>query len=263
VALLVSRHGDRADLGASPALGVRRERPRLPWAAMRNRPLTLAEKQAVREFYSAAYAVEQNYVDRHPWHRVIAEYRVAVASAVFPELGKVLDAGCAGGDELLAFRAEGVEAFGFDVNPDLHDTVYPQARAWVRMGRFDYVPFSRADGFRTLVSYDVLEHVPVDELERFPAELERLGVTQLALIVSKETESDGHVTIQDTDWWVALLARAGFRLRAGAAEALDDLPAPAGWDAAAQRVLWARYNATGTPRNGWNQVPGHLFFQRG
>lgn len=229
---------------------------------MRNRPLTLAEKQAVREFYSAGYAVEQNYVERHPWHQVIAEYRVAIATTIFPHPSKVLDAGCAGGDELLAFRNEGIEAFGFDVNPDLHDTVYPEARPYVRMGRFDHVPYSLVDGFRTLVSYDVLEHVPVDEVERFPGELVRLGITQLAMIISKETVSEGHITIQDTAWWSALFAQSGFRLMTEVTEALADVPAPAGWNAGLKRAIWATYNATGTPQNGWNQVPGHLFFQR-
>jgi hypothetical protein len=47
---------------------------------------------------------------------------------------------------------------------------------------------------------------------------------------------------------------------AGVHRALDEVPAPIDWRDAA--VVWADYRLSGEPRNGWNQVPGHLFFKR-
>lgn len=237
-------------------------RPAPPWHAMRNRPLSLEEKQAVRHFYDASYPQASSYLIGHPWHTLISEYRVKLTQAVFPSLGKVLDAGCAGGADVAAFRAAGHEAYGFDLCPDLHDVAYPEVREFVRMGRFDYVPFSRGDGFKTLVSHDVLEHVPIDSLERFPAELTRLGVSQLALIVSKDTVSEGHITIQDTGFYVALFARAGFRLLTEITEHLHQIVAPVGWNHVENIPVIAPYAGTGSPPNGWNVVPGHLFFAK-
>ena len=104
------------------------------WDALRNRPLTLAEKKQVREFYNGSYHQRSNYMEHGPWHVAIAEYRVKLTRAVFPDLGNVLDAGCAAGEEVLAFRSQGIPTFGFDICPDLHDIAYPEAREFLRMG---------------------------------------------------------------------------------------------------------------------------------
>jgi len=232
------------------------------WDALRNRPLTLAEKQRLREFYSGGYHERFNYTEHSPWHVAIAEYRVKLARAVFPDLGNVLDVGCAAGEEVLAFRREGIPAFGFDLCPDLHDIAYPEARAFLRMGRVDHIPFSTSDRLKTMVSFDVFEHVPIDCLERLPQELVRLGITQVSCIISNETISDGHITIQDTDYYLDLFARSGFRVLSELTSALNEVLAPVAYDEAAQQPGYAPYVCSGKPRNGWNQVPGHLFFER-
>ena len=232
------------------------------WERMRNRPLTAAETQAVREFYDGSYLQRQNYSARHPWNEMIADWRVQLTQAVFHDLGKVLDAGCAAGAEVAAFRRAGHDAWGFDLCPDLADVAYPEAREFVRMGRLDFVPYARADGFKTCVSHDVFEHVPIDVLERFPAELVRLGVTQLSLIVSKDTVSPGHITIQDTAWYVDLFRRSGYRLRTELTPLLAPVEAPVGWDHTRGEPIVAPYVLSGAPRNAWNEVPGHLFFVR-
>lgn len=234
--------------------------PTLTWETMRNRPLSRGEKRAVREFYAGSYPEQSNYVARHPWNEMIAEYRVQLTRAVFPHLGKVLDAGCAGGAEVAAFRRAGVEAFGFDICPDLHDVAYPEVRDYVRMGRMDYIPYSQSDGFTTLVSHDVIEHVPIDHLERFPDELRRLGIRQLALVISKDTLSAGHITIQDTEYYLELFSRAGFRLLRELDPALRNVEAPIAWNHTTNEPVIAPYAGSGRPKNGWNVVPGHLFF---
>lgn len=119
----------------------------------------------LREFYDASYQRACDYDARHPWHRMSADFRCKVARAAVPDTGRVLDAGCASGEIVSAWRRLGVDAYGFDLCPDLHDTVYAEARPYVRMGRFDAIPYGPDDGFRTLVSYDVFEHVPIDQLE--------------------------------------------------------------------------------------------------
>ncbi|MCA8955619.1 MAG: hypothetical protein KDC87_06070 [Planctomycetes bacterium] len=234
----------------------------IPWEQLRNRPLTLREKAVVREFYAGAYQQNWNYNARHPWHEVIAKFRFLVANTVFGSLGKTLDGGCASGEVVRAFRAEGVDCWGFDLCPDLPDVAYPEARPFLRMGRADAIPFEPSDGFRTFVSYDVFEHVPIDCLERLPAELLRLGVTQAALVISNDTISPGHITIQSVDYYERLFAGAGFRILHELTPMLDPIPTPAGWNPTTESVIWAEYRRTGEPRNGWNAVPGHLFLRR-
>lgn len=236
--------------------------PTLSWDALRNRPLTLAEKQRLREFYNGGYHQRSNYTRHSSWHVAIAEYRVKLTRAVFPDLGSVLDAGCAAGEEVLAFRSQGIPAFGFDLCPDLHDIAYPEAREFLRMGRFDHMPFSPGDGLKTMVSFDAFEHVPIDCLERMPAELLRLGITQVSCIISNDTLSEGHITIQDTDYYLDLFARSGFRLLSELTPALNEVLAPVAFDEAADQPVYAPYICSGKPQNGWNQVPGHLFFER-
>lgn len=235
---------------------------RIPWDRMRNRPLTLREQALVREFYAGAYQDKSKYNARHPWHVVIGEFRHLVAQTVFGDLGKVLDGGCASGEIVSAFRRNGTECWGFDVCPDLLDIVYPEARPYVRMGRMDAIPFSADEGFKTLVTYDVIEHVPIDCLERLPDELVRLGITQIAAIISNDTLSEGHMTIQDLPYFERLFERAGFRLIRELTGHLNEVPAPVAYSDELDRVIWRPYFESGSPRNGWNQVPGHLFFVR-
>ena len=232
----------------------------IDWAALRNRPLSIEERRLVREHYDARYQQRCSYRAGHPWHRAIAIHRLRLAATIFRDLGKVLDAGCASGEIVSAFRFAGADCWGFDLCPDLHDVVYEAARPYVRIGRFDAIPYSDSDGFKTLVSHDVFEHVPIDELEALPGELARLGITQVACIISNDTESEGHITIQDLDWYEELFARAGFRLLRELDEALAQMPVPAGWNDSRGEPIWLPYHLTGDPANGWNRVPGHLFW---
>ena len=244
------------------ALGPEPAWQQIPWPELRNRPLTQRERAIVREYYNARYPISSDYTAHHPWHVAIAQFRVGLAQAVFGDLGRTIDLGCSAGEVVAAARSRGVDAWGFDLCPDLADVAYPEVREFVRVGRFDHMPFSGSAGFRTAVSYDVFEHVPIDELERMPDELLRLGIKQIACIISKDTITPEHITIQDTGYYVELLGRAGFRMMTELDAQLAECPVPAGWDEARQQPVWRHYTDTGAPRNGWNQVPGHLFFVR-
>src|SRR5262245_34717899 len=82
----------------------------IDWDKLRNRPLTADEKRLVRRFYSDGYHERSNYNARHPWLQQIADYRAHLLRAVFPQPGKVLDGGCAAGQEVVTLRQQGIEA---------------------------------------------------------------------------------------------------------------------------------------------------------
>lgn len=232
------------------------------WDSLRNRPLSLAEKREVRDYYAAGYVQGNIYEERHRLHIEISQYRATLMQCVFPDHGKVLDMGCSTGGDLEEFRRMGIDTWGFDLCPDLPDVAIPAARPYVRIGRPDHIPYSAEEGFETLVSYDVLEHVPVNDLQGFPDELTRLGIRNMALIIAADTISPGHITIQPTEWWEELLGRAGFRMLREKDPVLRDLPFPWAWSGEKQHAIYSRYEGSGSPPNGWNQVPGHLFFIR-
>ena len=84
----------------------------------------------------------------------------------------------------------------------------------------------------------------------------------MACIVSADTIGVGHITIQNTEFYTALFARAGFRLRTELTDRLREVPVPWAMHPEKEEIVWALYEGTGQPRNGWNRVPGHLFFIR-
>jgi SAM-dependent methyltransferase len=234
----------------------------IDWDRLRNRALSLEEKRQLRDFYGSSYPEKSNYICDHPLQSAISMFRAQLMQTIFPDHGRVLDMGCAGGNDVRTLRDLGVDAWGFDICPDLHDICYPRVRPFLRMGRPDQIPFSAQDGFRTLISYDVLEHVPIDMLEYLPSELRRLDIQHIDCVIAKDTISEGHITIQETEWWVELFAQAGFRLREEVYDALRELPVPLGWHPDQEGVIYGKYPGTGRPPNDWNAVPGHLFFTR-
>ncbi len=233
----------------------------IPWEQLRNRPLSRREKTALRQFYAGHYAEDSAYTDSHPWHRERCHWRLRVAEAVLGDLGKTLDAGCSAGELIRVAKERDLDAYGFDICPDLHEVAYAEVHDRVRIGSLGRIPYSRADGFRTLVSYDVIEHCPVDELARFPSELRRLGIEQVACIISTDTISEGHITIQDTEWYRRLFASAGYRILDEFNDVLAQTPAPCGWNSATEEAIWGLYAESGKPKNGWNQAPGYLFLR--
>ncbi|MCH6552041.1 MAG: hypothetical protein IH804_08515 [Planctomycetes bacterium] len=69
-------------------------------------------------------------------------------------------------------------------------------------------------------------------------------------------------TLDHLDYYLDLFARSGFRVLLELTPALNEVLAPVAWSEADQEPRYAPYIHTGKPRNGWNQVPGHLFFER-
>ena len=145
---------------------------------------------------NAGYCDVDNEVER--------ELKGAIADMVVRTLRptKVLDAGCAGGLLLRAFRQRGVDAHGFDHCPDLLDIAVPEAKPFVRRGGVTSIPYGPEDRFDTLVCIDVFEHVPEDRVPQMVAEFERLGVRNLAVHISHtELEHHGHITLRPLSWW--------------------------------------------------------------
>lgn len=159
------------------------------------------DRQALERFYAASYHEEHGLTaDSELERERKAYFAEAVLALARPR--KVLVGGCSAGLELAALRRRGVEAFGFDLCPDLEEITPPELRPFVRRGRMEAIPFGPEDGFDTLAAFDVFEHVHEDEIPRMVAEIDRLGVEHVvALIARREFEYRGHLTLRPLSWW--------------------------------------------------------------
>ncbi len=115
---------------------------------------------------------------------------------------KVLDVGCSVGEVVRQLRARGIEAWGSDPSPDLDRIALPDVAQWLRRGAVDALPFAPADGFDTVLAFDVFEHLAEHRIAAMVAEFARLGVQRVvARIALCEFFDPGHVTLRPLSWW--------------------------------------------------------------
>lgn len=191
-------------LPMSVRLGYRRSRDtaRIAWRNLRCRGLTEADVAAL---YERTYHDERGYTASSEHERAIkdahAEFIVRNTTPA-----KVLVAGCSAGDLLVALEERGVEAWGFDISPDLDALCLPAVRDRVRHGSMTAIPYSPEDRFDAVVATDVFEHVPRRSIPGMVAELARLNAPHLVTLIDHVSLLDpGHVTLMPLSWWRARL----------------------------------------------------------
>lgn len=132
--------------------------------------------------------------------------------AVLPGVKKVLVGGCSSGMAVAAFRNIGVDAWGYDVSPDLEKMVIPEVKAYVRRGSMLSMPYTRQDGFDCLLTTDVLEHIQLKNIDRLLSELRRLEFHWMAHIINHTSIQPDHMTLKPLSWWEAKF-RGQYNLR--------------------------------------------------
>ena len=121
--------------------------------------------------------------------------------------GNVLDAGCAWGFLVEAFRKRGVEAYGLDISEFAIKNVHQDFKPYCRIG-------SIADSFDReydlITCIEVLEHMPQREAEKA---IENI-CSHAKEIVFSSTPFDykevTHVNVHDPEYWAEQFARFGF-----------------------------------------------------
>lgn len=209
-------------------LGYRRTRDTalIAWRNLRCLRLTEAD---VASLYARSYHEERGYTAASDHEREIKD---AHAEFIVRNTGarKVLVAGCSAGDLLLSLEQRGVEAWGFDISPDLDTLCIPSVRGRVRCGSMTDIPYGPTDGFDALVAVDVFEHVPHRSIQPMVRELDRLGAPHLITLIDHVSLRDpGHVTLMPLPWWRLQLRRA-YELRSEQRVRREGLPAVYGLD---------------------------------
>jgi hypothetical protein len=153
--------------------------------------------------YDAEYHSTNNYTQG-----ITAEVEIKeVQARIIREIAtpkKCLIAGSSNGELVRCCRAMGMDAYGFDVIPNIRDLTFPEVRDYVRRGSLTHVPFTADDAIDTLVAVDVLEHIPERDLPRMVDEWLRLGIRNLVLLINlNQFWFPGHITLRPLWWWAA------------------------------------------------------------
>lgn len=112
---------------------------------------------------------------------------------------KVLVAGCAEGNAVLAFRDLGIDTWGFDIGFN-QSMISNSLATYLRKGSLISIPFSINDCFDTLVATDVFEHIYIKDIPIMVNEIYRLGINMMAIIIGWGFYP-GHVTLKPIKWW--------------------------------------------------------------
>jgi hypothetical protein len=121
---------------------------------------------------------------------------------VLPHIKKVLVGGCSSGMGVLVFRKLGLDAWGFEISPDLDRIVIPEVKAYIRPGSMVDIPFAARDNFDCLVTTDVLEHVQLKSIKRTVSEMVRLNCQYMAHMINHTAMTPDHMTLKPLKWWV-------------------------------------------------------------
>lgn len=128
-------------------------------------------------------------------------------------LRKVLVGGCSGGMAVKAFREAGIEAWGFDISPNLGDILLPDVARFVKCGSMTSIPFSERDAFDALITSDVLEHVQLRRIDLMFSEMEKLRCPWMVHLINHTQIQEDHMTLKPLRWWERRFVKVGYVLR--------------------------------------------------
>jgi hypothetical protein len=172
----------------------------------------------VESIYSAGYHVRANYglasgaVTGWETDEAIKLAHAAAIIGALPGVRKVLVGGCSSGMGVAAFRRLGVEAWGFELSPDLDKIVLQEVKDFIRRGSMLEIPFSASDRFDCLVTTDVLEHIQLKHVDKMFEEISRLGCEWMAHLINHTAIQPDHMTLKPLPWWESRAGRY-YRLR--------------------------------------------------
>ncbi len=147
------------------------------------------------------------------YYRYIASYIMA-NPAKLKKGDRVLDIGCGVGILVEQFNKLGYQAVGVDVNEEaIKNSVCPSNCFLVKTtAKLDYPD----NYFDLVVSREVLEHIPYDQIDDCIDEWDRVSKGKMIHIIAvKERGSSAiddptHVNVQTEEWWIRKFEEHGF-----------------------------------------------------
>ena len=142
---------------------------------------------------------------------------------VLPHIKKVLIGGCSSGMGIFAFRQINVQAYGFEISPDLDRIVLPEVKDYIRSGSMIDIPFDANDNFDCFLTTDVLEHVQLKNVNRAFREMARINCPWMVHLINHTDLRPDHMTLKPLKWW-AKQASPYYRLRTDLQAPVSDNP---------------------------------------
>lgn len=177
-------------------------------------------------FYNKSYFETSNYKNYtrgkyRLWHWI----KYLWLGLWFRIFGKkrVFDFGCADGVSVAAFRLVGLEAYGCDLSKYAISMVPKIAKKYVWVGNINERNFPDKY-FDLIVSFDVLEHIPPDEIDMIGEELARiakfglLGIYVKDELIARLHHKIGklhpdHLSEHESSWWERWFKKHNFEAR--------------------------------------------------
>jgi len=151
--------------------------------------------------YDENYHEANKYIQGDPLEISIKKVQAKIIEELAGK-GKCVIAGCSNGELVRQCRAIQIDAWGFDVIPNIQTIAFPEVRECLRTGSLTEIPYNKQDGFETLIAIDVLEHIPERDVPRMVDQWMALGVRKLILLINlNQFWFPGHITLRPLGWW--------------------------------------------------------------
>lgn len=109
---------------------------------------------------------------------------------------KVLDVGCGKGYLVRRLRLNKIDAVGTDTS-EFAGTLIP---GFFTQADSKHLPFKKKE-FDLVISTDVFEHIPEEDVVEVYKEMKRVGKKVFALICTKRGTQATHITVHPIEWW--------------------------------------------------------------
>lgn len=197
---LVLRHNDALFARVDQKLDHYRGEARRLWGHL---GAALAELEAADPVPLMRAREEYGYLELEHYHRGTREEileRFAPHLRYLEGRRRVLDLGCGRGEVLELLRDEGVGALGLDSNEQMIAVCREKGLEAAQADLFDYLQETEPAMFDGIISLHVIEHLPVDSLDR----LARLIWRALAPggVVLLETPNPLSVVVAARNFWI-------------------------------------------------------------
>lgn len=168
-----------------------------------------------KDYYERGIETGRSCYTNYRW---IPELTIPMAARIIEYCGigeddKILDYGCAKGYCVKAFRLLHRQAYGFDISEYARDNAPKDVE--------EYILPELEGSYSWIISKDVFEHVPYEEIDELLCRLRKMtknmfaviplggGIEGRYIVPAYELDST-HIIREDLQWWTERFQKAGF-----------------------------------------------------
>lgn len=159
------------------------------------------------EYYNNYAGV--SYHDKKLWLKIFGRIADKIIADYNPKT--VLDAGCAFGYLVSAFRRRGVQAYGIDISQYAISQADDSIKDYCYVGSLcDELPHGLPKKFDLVTNIEILEHINKEDSRKAIANLCRLSDTIFFSSTPYDFDEKTHINVQPQEYWTVLFAEKEF-----------------------------------------------------